>query len=319
LRERSDPLRDERLQAVLRELERRFGPRIIRRLRDARPSASAPHRSVISSGALALDLATGIGGFPRGRIADIVGPVSSGKSAMAGHLLANGQRPHGIVTLIDCTHEANLEQIGRCGVDLSDLFLTVPDTTGEALDVAALLVGSGGLDVLVLGPLAALIGDSPAGGRDAAERLARLNALLLTSPTVVVFLTELRLWPCAAPFQRALRHFASVRILLTPLRPLTHGSGDLLGLRVHAETIKNKLAAPHRHAEFDLRYDRGIHREAELIDLGLAADILRRDPLGICFDHHVLGRGRTQAIATLESDSTLARALHDEIPGHVAT
>lgn len=307
--------REERLRVVLQELERRFGPRIVYRLTDARPRIGDPTSDVISTGSLSLDLATSVGGFPRGRLTELIGPRSSGKSILAFHLLANAQQASGFVAFIDATHSADLEQAGRCGVDLADLFLVVPETISEALDVAALLIESGGLDALVIGQLADLIGASRRDGREAGDRLARLNAVLPTSPTSVVFLTNRDLRPAAVSLARALRHFATIRVVLRPLSPLVHPSGDIVGLRVRAQICKNKLGPSEREAEFDLRRDRGIHREAELVDLGLATGVLSADAIGICFGRIALGRGRSRAIATLESDLTLARALQDDITG----
>lgn len=301
--------REERLQLVLRELERRFGPWIVYRLKDARPRTSTP---AISSGSLALDLITGIGGFPRGRISELVGPPSSGKSTLTFHLLANAQRQRGFVTFIDTAHRASFEQMHRCGVDLHDLFLVVPESIPEALDVAALLIESGGLDALVVGPLADLIGYSLPRGQEAARRLARLNAAMSGSPTALVFLTDLaRLSPPS--WERALRHFASLRIAATPVRPLLHPSGDITGLRIRLETMKNKLAPAGRQAEIDLLRERGVHAAAELIDLGLAHALLSEHPLGICYGQRLLGRGRGRAIAALEQDPALAAELRTRI------
>ncbi len=302
--------REERLQIVLRELERRFGPWIVYRLKDARPALG---NLAISTGSLSLDLATGIGGFPRGRITELIGPTSSGKSTLAFHLLANAQRQRGFVTLIDSTHQVSFDQMKHCGVDLADLFLVVPESAREALEVAALLVESKGLDALVIGPLSDLIGRSARVGQSAARKLGRLNAIMHAAPTAVVFLSDDRIRPPMIPVSRALRHFSSLRIQITPLRPLLHPSGDVFGLRIRAETVKNKLAPAHRQADFDVRRERGVHREAELIDLGLARSILEERSLGICFERHFLGRGRTRAIATLECDPALAQDLENRI------
>ncbi|HVC34978.1 MAG TPA: ATPase domain-containing protein [Chloroflexota bacterium] len=300
------PDREERLQAALRELERRFGPWVVYRLKDARPPLGD---SAISTGSLSLDLATGIGGFPRGRIAELIGPPSSGKSTLAFHFLANAQRQSGFATLVDTTHQASFEQMGRCGVNLTDLFLVVPESAHEALEVAALLVESGGLDALAIGPLAGLIGGSPRVAQATAKQVARLNAGMHASPTAVLFLTDERITPASLPVSRPLRHFASLRVHLTPLRVLLHPSGDIRGLRVQIETIKNKLAPAGRPVEVDLLRERGVHREAELIDLGLARAILEERSLGICFGLRLLGRGRARAIAALEQDPSLAREL----------
>lgn len=311
--------REARLQAVLHELERRFGPWIVYRLRDARPivhDRSIGSRS-ISSGSLAIDRITQIGGFPRGRITEIVGPTSSGKSTFSFHLLATTQRQGELTAFIDAAHRVSFEHMERCGVQLPDLFLVVPETVPEALDIAALLAESGGLGALVIGPLSDLVGGSLPLAHQAAEKVARLNALMTASPTVVVFLTDNDIpspvRPSLAPVSRALRHFASLRIQLVPTRRIVHPSGDVTGLRVRVEVVKNKLASPHQQAEVDLRWDRGVHREAELVDLGLASAVLEERGLGICFASRLLGRGRARAIATLESDPSLARDLQESI------
>lgn len=316
----TSPDREARLQTVLRELERRFGPWIVYRLRDARPSTRPSGLSVtpISSGSPGLNHATGVGGFPRGRIAELIGPPTSGKSILSYHLLANAQRQGGFITFVDSGHRADFEQMARCGVDLADLFLVVPESVGEAIEVAALLVESGGLDALAIGSLADLMGISLARARLAADRLARLNAVMAATPTAVVFLTDRGPRPPLPPWSRALRHFASLRIQLTPLKPLVHPSGDVLGLRVRAEAIKNRLAPASRLAELDLRRDRGIHLEAELIDLGLAHAVLADQPLGICFDSQLLGRGRARAIATLENDASLAAEVERRVTAVLA-
>jgi recombination protein RecA len=311
-----DPPRDERLQLVLHELERRFGPWIVYRLRDARSTASSPSsasRSAISSGALSLDLATGVGGFPRGRIIEIVGPPGSGKSVLAFHLLANAQRQRGFVTLIDAAHRADFEQMARCGVNLADLFLVVPESMREALDVAALLVESGGLDALVVGPLGNLIGPAARDEWDAAQRIGRLNAVQTLSPTAVALLTDEGARETHGPLGRAIRHFASLRLRVSPRAPLLHPSGDILGLRVQVETIKNRLAPAQRRVMLDVRRDRGVHVEADLVELGLATAVLEESFAGITFDGNILGRGKARAIAALERDAALAQALQERI------
>jgi recombination protein RecA len=309
--------RVERIDTVLQELERRFGPWIVYRLKDRRPTIDRSHAAnpVISSGALSLDLAMGVGGYPRGRIVEVIGPPGSGKGVLAFQLMANAQRQRGFVTFIDASHRANFEQMARCGVDLADLFLVVPETMREALEVATLLVESAGLDVLVLGPLNGLIGASAREAGNASRRLARLSAAMGTSPTVVVALTDSPIPGAAVSFGRAVRHFASLRLEVTPRSPLVHPSGDVAGLRVRIEATKNRLAPSQRDVELDLRLDRGIHAEADLVQLGLATRILEERSSGICFGSHFLGRGRARAIAALERDARLARLLGEAIVG----
>lgn len=307
------PTPHERLQAVLRELERRFGSWIVYRLKDARPTLQ---QRAIPTGALSLDLALGVGSYPRGRITEITGPASSGKSILAFHLLATAQRQGGFVALVDAAHRASFEQMRRCGVDLPDLFLVVPETTHETFEIATLLVESGGLDALVIDGVADLVGDTVTAGRLAARGLSHLSAIMHGAPTVVVMLTRPRLPPAAIPLGRTLRHAASIRLAVTPLRPLLHPSGDVLGLRVGVTAVKNKLAQAERHTELDLRRDRGIHATADLIDLGRARGVLAESSLGLCFDGQVLGHGRTRAIAALDDDPVLAQSLHDAIVAH---
>jgi recombination protein RecA len=303
--------REERLESILRELERRFGPWIVYRLKDRRPTIDGSQATEpgISTSALSLDLATGIGGFPRGKIVEVIGPRGSGKSVLAFHVLANAQRQRGFVTFVDAAHRAGFEQMARCGVDLADLFLVVPETAREALDVATLLVESAGLDALVLGPLTGLFGSSVQEAANAARRLAHLNAAMRQSPTAVTFLTDDPIPPMAVSFGRAIRHFASLRLQVTPRFPLLHPSGDVAGLRVHVEVVKNRLAPARRRTELDVRLDRGIHPEADLVQLGLSTLVLEERPSGICFGNQFLGRGRTRAAAALERDPDLARSL----------
>ena len=317
--------RTERLESVLRELERRFGPWIVYRLRDVPPRENAV--SAIPSGSLALDLALGIGGYPRGRIVEIVGPSGSGKSILAFHLLANAQRGArgalgagpGFVVYVDAGHRADYEQMARCGINLADLFLVVPESAAEALEVASLLVESHGLDALAFGPLAELIGPRLDQARDAARRLARLNALLNGSPTSVIFLNSehpagSRLpWSSRAPLGRALRHFASIRLQTTPVAPVRHASGDILGWQVEVAAIKNKLAPAQRKALLELRRDRGIRPTADLLDLGLAHGLVVETLAGLCLGSHFLGRGRGRALSSLDDDPALVRTLREQI------
>src|SRR5262249_43821863 len=184
---------------------------------------------------------------------------------------------------------------------------------GGRLGAGRLLVEGGGWAAWASAPRAALRGPPRAAGRLPPGPLARLNAALRASPTAVAFVTDQVRAPAFAPAARALRHFATLRLQVTPLRPIAHPSGELLGLRVRAEVAKNKLAAAQRAVELDLRRARGVHREAGLVALGRGAGVLAEGPLGICFGRDLLGRGRARAIATLEDDPGLANAVADAI------
>jgi recombination protein RecA len=301
--------RAERLERALEALRERFGPWIVYRLRDARPAVG--ERSV-PTGSLGLDRATGISGVPRGRISEISGPSTSGKSTLASHILANAQANGGFAALVDADHSADLDRLRTCGVDLGDLLLAVPGSAREALDITCLLAASGGLDALVLSSANALVrgslGDPPA----FTAGLRRLVVELGGSPTAAVFLVHAdRSWRPAANAARALAHAASLRIACTPLHLVTHHSGEILGLRLRAEVGKNKLAAPYGSAEIEVLRDRGTHSAAEAFDLGLAEGVVEAAPgsLGYSFAGVGLGRGRDRAIQTLDADPPLLSAL----------
>ncbi|MBI2941312.1 MAG: hypothetical protein HYY04_12830 [Chloroflexi bacterium] len=300
-----------RLEQVLAELRRRFGEWIIYRLREARPRLG---ELTISTGSLGLDRATRIAGVPRGRLTEFSGPPTSGKSALAFHVLANAQRQQGFVALIDASHAADFARLQRCGVNLSDLLLVVPESASEAFDITSLLVASEGLDALVISAVNSLVVGPGGDPRSFSQGLRRLLAELAHSPTVVVVLVHvdplwLRVGRNAA---RALAHAATLRLAFRPVRLLTHPSGDVQGLRLQVEVVKNKLARPYEVAELAIWRDRGIHVAAELFDLGLA-QCLRHDPLGYWFGDTWLGRGRQSAILTLEDDPALALALREAL------
>lgn len=302
--------REARIEAVLREIARRFGPHVAYRLAERRQVIG---EQALSTGALSLDLATGIGGIPRRRITELAGPASSGKQSLAFHVLASAQRDHGCALYIDSAHRADFALMAACGVHYTDLFLAVPQRLDEVFDTAALMVASGGVDVLLIDALDGLVGRSRQAAGKAAWGLARLAAVVHTAPTAVICVTEVPDSPRLAPFTQALRYAASLRIALAPLRPLLHASGDLAGLRVRATVLKNRLAPAPRHTTFDLRRGRGIDRAADLVDLGCACGVIQHEALGLCFGTHYLGRSRTQAIETLEQDGALAQALEHAI------
>ncbi len=313
-----DVCRTERLERAVEALRERFGPWIVYRLRDARPAVG--ERSV-PTGSLGLDRATGIGGVPRGRITEISGPPTSGKGTLAAHILANAQADGGFAALIDADHSADLDRLRACGVDLEDLLLAVPRSAREALDIASLLAASGGLDALVLSGVNALvrgpIGDPPA----FASGLRRLVVELGGSPTAAVFVVHTyRSWRPGGNSARALAHAASLRVRCEPLRLLTHPSGEVLGLRLRAEAVKNKLAAPHGWAQIEVLRGRGIDAASEAFELGVATGLVGDGPgsLGYVFNRTPLGRGRERAIRALGADPRLLEELREALRGEVA-
>ncbi len=305
--------RAERLERALEELRKRFGPWIVYRLREARPAVG--ERSV-STGSIGLDRATGIGGVPRGRIAELYGPPTSGKSTIAAHVLANAQRHGGFAALIDADGTADLGRLRTCGVDLEDLLLAVPWSTREAMDIASLLAASGGLDGLVISPTNGLVSEPRGDGGAFGSGLRRLVVELGDSPTAAVLVTHLdRSWRPRSNPARALAHAATLRILCSPLGLLIHDSGEVLGIRLRTEVLKNKLAPPHRTAEIEVLADRGIHRAAEAFELGLSEGLVSVSSLGFSFRDTWLGRGREPAIRALEADPALLEALREALLG----
>jgi len=328
----------EALEEVIRELERRFGSGIVYRLAQARPKIG--ERSV-PTGSLALDYATGIGGVPRGRITEILGPDSSGKTSLAYHILANAQRDGGLAVLIDAEQSADAESMERCGVNLADLIVATPASVEEALKMVEILVRCGALDALMVSSISALLGlpartrhgasavnQCKEPGRDVfpyvSRGLDRINTFLKGSPTALVFTNRANLvksrevngyslvpaW--AVP---SLPFYASLRIELVPLFPILRSAGDVGGVHVRARIAKNKLSSPLREVDFSILENKGIDREAELFDLGYANGLIQKLPLGFAFleGRQFLGKGRERAIAALEQDRGLAEQLEHRI------
>lgn len=307
----------ERLELALAALRERFGEWIVYRLRDARPAVG---EKTVSTGSLGLDCATGIGGVPRGRITELYGPPTSGKSTLAGHVLANAQRGGGFAALIDADHATDLDRLRSCGVDLPDLLLAVPQSAREALDIACLLAASGGLDALVLSSVNSLVRGPLGDTRAFAAGLRRLVVELGGAPTAALFLAHTdpswRHTRSGVPSgRRALAHAATLRIACTPLDLITHDSGEVLGLRLCAEVTKNKLAPPHGTAELEVLRDRGIHAAADAFELGLARGLVTTGPgtLGYGFGDAWLGRGRERAIRALDADPALLLELRNTL------
>ena len=307
--------RRERLDEILREIERRFGPWALYRLSQARPKLGKP---TIPTGSLTLDLASGVGGIPRGRITELAGPLSSGKRTLAAHILANAQAEHGFAAYIDAAHAFDAERLVRCGVDLPDLLLAIPESMDEALIIIDLLVRSGGLDAVILDALPGAAYPQPTASRTPlpvllAQGLRRINAGLRNAPTAVVLVSE---QTPQRTDSRALRHAATLRIALRPAVPLRHPSGMVTALRVRAEIVKNKLAPVAAPISFEIDERVGICRNAEIVDLALAAGLIESHRLGLIAGDIPLGRTRALAVARLADDPALAGALEEQVRAH---
>ena len=314
-----------RIARALATIERRFGPDVVRRLRDRGPRADAP---AVPSGSLGLDLATGVGGFPRGRLTELLGVETSGKTSLLYSTLAAAQRQGGLVALVDAEGSADPESLAGCGVDLRALLVVRPDSATDALALLTLLARCGGLDLLALASLAALrdypLGSAPAGspdplaeGRryDLARLISRWLRVLMTAlpgeATAVVITNE---WLPRLPGYRsvgglALRHYAALRIVAEPLALLPDGAGGTGGLRVGLTVVKSKVGIPGERVEVDLRAGGGLDGAGELLALALAVGLIARGPLGLSYGAEPLGRSPAVARRCLAGDPALAGAL----------
>ena len=308
--------RRRRLDTVLAAIERRFGPAVVYRLCQARRNQPI---HAIPTGSFGLDRGTGIGGIPRGRVTELSGPPSSGKRTLAAHIVAHAQANGGYVAYIDAAHGFSADRLRRCGADLSDLLLAVPESGAEGLTMAELLVQSGGLDAIILDALPFFSRLLPAGASAAllARGLPRIGAALRDAPTAVVVVQELPGFDTQARSgSGALRHAATLRLVLQPEAPLLHASGGVNGLRVRARVLRNTLTFMTPTVTFDLDDRVGIRLSAEVLDMACAAGLVVPHPLGLLAGDVVLGRNRGQAAARLDAEPALRTQLEGQLGAH---
>ncbi len=300
--------RDKALEMALGQIEKQFGKGSIMRL------GENAHMRVetVSTGALALDVALGVGGLPRGRIVEIYGPESSGKSTLAMHVVAEAQRNGGACAYIDAEHAMDPVYARAIGVNIDDLLISQPDTGEQGLEIADMLVRSGALDVIVIDSVAALVpraeiegemGDSHVGlqARLMSQALRKLTANLNRSNTIAIFINQLREKigvmfgsPETTPGGRALKFYSSVRLDIRRIESIKDGA-EVVGNRTRVKVVKNKCAPPFRQAEFDIVYGKGISREGSLLDLGVELGILKKSGAWYTYDGEQLGQGREKA------------------------
>src|SRR6266404_2422000 len=297
------------LDAALGQIERAFGKGSIMRLGQ---NENAVETEAISTGSLGLDLALGIGGLPRGRVAEIYGPESSGKTTLALHVVAEAQKQGGTCAFIDAEHALDPSYAKKLGVNLEELLISQPDAGEQALEIADMLVHSEAVDVVVIDSVAALVpraelegemGDSHVGlqARLMSQALRKLTAVVARSHTLVIFINQLRMKigvmfgnPETTTGGNALKFYASVRLDIRRIGALKDGE-QVVGNRTRVKVVKNKLAAPFRETEFDMAYGQGISRAGEVIDLGVEAGLLEKSGAWVSYAGERLGNGREAA------------------------
>ncbi len=315
------------LTNALAQIERQFGKGSIMRMGDFQERMSF---EVVSSGSIALDLALGVGGFPRGRVVEIYGPESSGKTTLALHAIAEAQKTGGTAAFIDVEHALDPTYAAALGVDLDNLLVSQPDTGEQALDIAEMLVRSNAVDVVVVDSVAALVtkaelegdmGDTHVGlqARLMSQALRKLTSAISRSKTIMIFINQLREKvgvmfgsPETTSGGRALKFYASIRLDVRKLEQIKIGQ-EVVGTRTRVKVVKNKVAPPFRQAEFDITYGRGISKMGSILDVALERNIVGKSGSWYTYGETRIGQGRENAKSYLEEHVDLADEITTKI------
>ena len=319
--------RDKMIDLTKAEIEKKFGTGSIMRFGDGGPDLEI---EAIPTGALSLDAALGIGGVPRGRIIEIYGPESSGKTTLSLEILAEAQAAGGVVAFIDAEHALDPTYAARIGVDIDEVLISQPDTGEQALEICDMLVRSGAIDAVVIDSVAALvpraeiegeIGDSSVGlqARLMSQALRKLAGSLAKSNTTCIFINQLREKigvmfgnPETTPGGRALKFFSTVRIEIRRIESLKNGQ-DIIGNRVRCKVVKNKVAAPFRTAEFDIMYGTGISKEGSILDMAVDFNIVKKSGAWYTYESERLGQGREAAKEFLRKNPELSDEIEHKV------
>ena len=325
--------KEKALELAINQIEKRYGKGSVMKLGGVMAAASV---EAIPSGSLALDLALGVGGIPRGRITEIFGPEASGKTTLAQHIIAEAQKQGGTVAYIDVEHALDPSYAATCGANVDDLLISQPDTGEEALEITEALVRSGAVDAIVIDSVAALVprieiegdmGDAHVGlqARLMSQALRKLAAAIGKAGTAVVFINQLREKvgiifgnPEVTPGGRALKFYSSVRIDLRRVETIMDGT-KAVGNRVKAKVVKNKVAPPFRNAEFDIMFGRGISREGNLIDMGVELGLVKKAGSFFSYGDVRLGQGRENSKQYLNQHPEQAQEIEQQIRASAVT
>ena len=325
--------KEKALELAISQIEKHFGKGSIMKLGE---TIMGSQIDSIPSGSLALDLALGINGIPRGRITEIFGPESSGKTTLGQHIIAEVQKQGGMAAYIDVEHALDPTYAANCGVKIDDLLISQPDTGEQALEITEALVRSGAIDAIIIDSVAALVpraeiegemGDTHVGlqARLMSQALRKLAAAIGKSGTAVIFINQLREKvgiifgnPEVTPGGRALKFYSSVRIDLRRIETIKQGN-EAVGNRVRAKVVKNKVAPPFKSAEFDIMFGHGISREGDLIDLGAALEIVKKTGAFFSYGDIRLGQGRENAKQYLSEHPELGQEIEQQLKASAVT
>ena len=321
-----DKDREKKLETVFSQIEKQFGEGSLMKL----GSDQIKKMSSISTGALAIDLALGIGGVPKGRVIEIYGPESSGKTTLSLHIAAEAQKAGGVAAFIDAEHALDPIYASALGVDIDELLVSQPDTGEQALEIANMLIDSEGVDIVVIDSVAALVpqaeidgemGQSHVGlqARLMSQALRKLTSSINKTQTTVIFINQIRekigvMWgsPETTSGGRALKFYASVRIDIRRIETLKVGA-EMIGNRVRAKIVKNKVAPPFKEAQFDIMFGQGISREGSLLDVGVDHGIVRKAGAWFTYDEVQLGQGKENSKRFLRENADIALQLETAV------
>lgn len=331
-----DKEKEKVLELALSQIERQFGRGTIMRLGDERAREKVP---AIPTGAISLDIAIGVGGMPRGRIVEIFGQESSGKTTLSLSIAAQAQKNGGMVAFIDAEHALDPEYAEKIGVDVNNIYISQPDSGEQALEIAEILVRSGAIDVIIVDSVAALVPRAEIEGEMGAQHiglqarlmsqaLRKLTAAVSKSKTTAIFINQIREKigmmfgsPETTPGGRALKFYSSIRLEMRKTQPILRGD-ETIGGRAKIKVVKNKVAPPFKSAEFDIMYDKGISYEGSLLDVGIEQKIIQQSGTWFSYGETKMGQGRENARKFLEENKKIATEIEQKIKenaGMIAT
>ena len=327
---KADSSKDKAVELAVSQIERQYGKGAIMRLGEDSMPGAIP---TISTGSLALDLALGVGGLPKGRVVEIFGPEASGKTTLALHVVAEAQKQGGVSAFIDAEHALDVHYAKRLGVKTDDLLISQPDTGEQALEITDILVRSGAVDVIVIDSVAALVpkaeiegemGDAHMGlqARLMSQALRKLTATISKSNTIVVFVNQIRMKigvmfgnPETTTGGNALKFYSSVRLDVRRIASIKQGQ-DVVGNRTKVRVVKNKVAPPFKEVEFDLIYGEGISREGDIIDLAVEKNLVEKSGTWYSYRDQRIGQGRENAKQFLKENPKILEQMEQEILEH---